>query len=186
MWKQWTLEKIYLQNSIWVYIKQNFIQISKPFEKFRGKKFLWKMSRPKTFAQMNKRWRTRYSFPSLFGQKFFCSFQGFCFLQQTMRFLSHILNKKKLFFKVELELFQTLALKKLLCFQVLIFCCMYFHKTAFKIKPCLRKSFAPFNQRPNSWTILGQKFSSLLFTVTSTNGYYSPLETKMVWNRFVM
>jgi hypothetical protein len=32
-------------------------------------------------------------------------------------------------------------------------------------------------QRPNSWMKLGQKseeFSSLLFTVTSTNGFYSP------------
>ncbi len=35
----------------------------------------------------------------------------------------------------------------------------------------------PANQRPNSWTSLGQKsleFSSLLFTVTSTNGFYPP------------
>jgi hypothetical protein len=32
-------------------------------------------------------------------------------------------------------------------------------------------------QRPNSWTYMGQKsleFSSLLFIVTSTNGFYSP------------
>ncbi len=39
-----------------------------------------------------------------------------------------------------------------------------------------RKHLTPF-QRPNSWTKCGQKsleFSSLLFTVTFTNGFYSP------------
>ncbi len=47
-------------------------------------------------------------------------------------------------------------------------------------------------QRPNSWTLLGQKsykFSSLLFKFTSTNGIYSPPPfpwAKVVWIWFVM
>jgi hypothetical protein len=49
---------------------------------------------------------------------------------------------------------------------------------------------AEFVLRPNSWTFLGQKseeFSFLLFTVTSTNGFYSPPpppREKVVWNWF--
>jgi hypothetical protein len=42
-------------------------------------------------------------------------------------------------------------------------------------------------QRPHSWALLGQKFSSSLFTVTSTNGFYPPpppSTSKIGWKLF--